>query len=270
MSVNVVVCEGGPQSPDVRVLSKLLAGLCEVRPFGSRFGMGDRIKGMRQHSGPVVFGVLDGDFRDLNPVARRPRSWLVEGQLFGWRWERKEIENYLLDADVMSRSLGASAPPVATWLEILRAAGERIAAYEAARTCLGLLQRHYRRPLETSFGRPRGSDNHRFPEALDEASCRTELLRTVGEYQSGLAFDEQCFDQLLMECSPGGPRLGEFLTYFAGKDLLWAIDEPLQELGIPSCGVLRERILLGIEQALDPVETWVPEWGVLRNAVVST
>src|SRR5580658_5908227 len=94
--IAVLVCEGGPQSPDVRTLSKILAGLCEVRPFGSKYGMGDRIKGMRQNLGPVVFGILDGDFQELDqPVAERPRDWIVEEQVFGWRWGRKEIENYL-------------------------------------------------------------------------------------------------------------------------------------------------------------------------------
>ena len=33
MPVSLLLCEGGPGSPDVRVLSKVLAGLCEVRPF---------------------------------------------------------------------------------------------------------------------------------------------------------------------------------------------------------------------------------------------
>jgi len=207
--------------------------------------------------GPVVFGVLDGDFRDLDPIARRPRPWLIEGQLFGWRWERKEIENYILDPQVVSSALGASAPPAAIYMGILRAAAERVAVYQAARTCLGLLQRQYR-PLVTSFGRPRGSDNHRFPDALDEGSCRGELLRTTKEYQSSLVRDEQSFDALMAECGPGGLRLAGFLTYFAGKDLMWAINEPLQQLGLGGCGMLRERILLGMEQTLDSVETWIP------------
>lgn len=269
MPVAVLVCEGGPQSPDVRTLSKILAGLCEVRPFGSKYGMGDRIKGMRQHLGPVVFGILDGDFQDLDqPAAGRPRDWIVEGQVFGWRWERKEIENYLLDPDVVSHALGMAAPPHATYEQLLDSARRRIAIYEAARTCLGLLQKQYR-PLATSFGRPRGADNHKFPDALDEPSCRTELERTLREHESSLASGSQRFESLLGECSPNGSRFAGFLSYFAGKDLMWAIDQPLRQLGFNGCGVLRERILLGIEATLDSAETWLPEWRALREAVTN-
>ena len=241
-----------------------------MRPFGSKYGMGDRIKGMRQYLGSVVFGVLDGDFGPLaDPIATQPRTWQVEEQLFGWRWKRKEIENYILDPNVVSSALGLAAPPAAAYEEILKAAGDRITAYQAARTYLGLVQRRYR-PLPTSFGRPRGSDNHRFPDALDEASCRTEFLRTINDHQSSLECDEQRFDELLAECRSGGPRLAAFLCYFAGKDLMWAIDEPLRQLGFLGCGDFRERILLGVEQTKEPVETWIPEWGALREAVIST
>jgi len=230
--------------------------------------MGDRNKGMPQHLGPVVFGVLDGDFRELAEPVTRPTDWMIEGQFFGWRWERKEIENYILDPVVVGRALGATAPPAATYPPMLEAAREQIAAYEAARTCLGLMQKAYR-PLPTSFGRPRGSDNHRFPDTLDEPSCRSELERTMAEYESGLTAGRHHFDWLLGECGPGGSRFAEFLTYFAGKDLLWAIDAPLQQFGYAGCGAFRERVLLGIEATFDAVQTWLPEWGALRDAVLN-
>jgi hypothetical protein len=231
--------------------------------------MGDRIKGMRQHLGPAVFGVLDGDFQDFDqPLAGCPRDWTVEGQMFGWRWERKEIENYLLDPDVVSHALGTAAPPDATYGQVLDAARRQVATYEAARTCLGLLQKRYR-PLATSFGRPRGADNHKFPDAMDESFCRTELERTLREHGSSLVLDTQRFDSLLAECGPEGPRFAGFLSYFAGKDLMWAIDEPLRHLGFNGCGAFRERILLGIEATLDSVDTWMPEWRSLRDAVTN-
>ncbi|MBF0428401.1 MAG: hypothetical protein HQL94_05715 [Magnetococcales bacterium] len=43
MPVNVLLCEGGAGSPDVRVLGKLLGGVCEIRPEGGKYGMGQKI-----------------------------------------------------------------------------------------------------------------------------------------------------------------------------------------------------------------------------------
>lgn len=64
MPVNLLFCEGGPGSPDVRVLRKLFAGYCEMRPAGSRYGMGDRIQAHREVLGQCqVAGIIDGDFR---------------------------------------------------------------------------------------------------------------------------------------------------------------------------------------------------------------
>ena len=99
MPVNVLFCEGGPGSYDIKVLNKLLSG-CLIRPEGGKYGMGNRIKAEREAlRGGLVFGLLDGDFRAATTDPRgQPQPWLVDsGQNhLGWRWERKEIENYFL------------------------------------------------------------------------------------------------------------------------------------------------------------------------------
>ena len=111
MPVNLLLCEGGLNSPDVRLLSKLLAGRCEVRAMGGKQGMGERIKARRESTGrKVVFGMLDGDFVEhwAMPL-NRPRPWTIkdskEDVLIGWRWERKEVENYLVDPVIVHRAL---------------------------------------------------------------------------------------------------------------------------------------------------------------------
>ncbi len=111
MPVNLLLCEGGTNSPDIRVLGKLLAGICEIRPMGGKYGMGERIKARREIlGGNVVFGLLDGDFQvNWELPQNRPRDWIVRKNktkvLLGWRWERKEIENYLIDPVVVQLSL---------------------------------------------------------------------------------------------------------------------------------------------------------------------
>ena len=85
MPVNLLLCEGGANSPDVRVLRKLLSGYCgEIRPAGSRYGMGDRIQAYREALGQrQVAGILDGDFRkDWTPdrPLQDPLLWQTKDQ----------------------------------------------------------------------------------------------------------------------------------------------------------------------------------------------
>lgn len=114
MPVSVLLCEGGPNSPDLRVLSKLLIGLCQIRDSGGKYGMGDRIITWREarakgNSLDICCGILDGDFiSDWEIPKNEPRRWeSIDKKIhFGWRWERKEIENYLIDPVVVEKSLG--------------------------------------------------------------------------------------------------------------------------------------------------------------------
>jgi hypothetical protein len=137
MPVNILLCEGGPNSPDVRVLVKLLPGRCEIRPMGGKYGMGERIKARREVlGGMVVFGILDGDFLgEWQEPTNAPREWIAsDGEILGWRWERKEIENYLIDPTIVRRSMETSAADEDQYLQALEDARNRIAVYQAART----------------------------------------------------------------------------------------------------------------------------------------
>lgn len=61
MPVAQLLCEGGNNSPDVRLLSKLLSGICEIKPLGGKYGMGAKIIARREAFGQnSVYGILDG------------------------------------------------------------------------------------------------------------------------------------------------------------------------------------------------------------------
>ncbi len=99
MPVDVLLCEGVDHSPDVRVLNKLLAGLCTVEPSGSKHRMEDKIL-IRRRVSPtsVVMGLRDPDFdRAWTAPSDVPETWSKAtgggpGISLGWRWSRKEIE----------------------------------------------------------------------------------------------------------------------------------------------------------------------------------
>lgn len=273
--VNLLLCEGGPGSPDVRVLRKLLAGYCEVRPAGSKYGMGTSILAHREAIGErQIAGLLDGDFpasweRDVPPET--PVNWESSDQRirFGWRWARKEVENYLVDPDVVSRSLGEAAPPAEQYRRQLDAAAERIAVYQAARTALSNCRRRFQ-PLPASWGPERGRDKHPFPDDLSGAACREGIQRTVAAHLVEQVSPEEVmrrYDELLPEFAEGGIRRRSYAWLFAGKNLLLGMESDLVQLRSRNAGAFREKVLLGIENTSEDIATWVPEWAALRASL---
>jgi len=115
--VNILYCEGISKSPDVQVLGVILHHSCVVRPVGSKQGLAQRILGAKDViSGSVIAGLRDRDFdNDDSPPSGAPRDWYITENNrqvpLGWYWERKEIENYLIDPKVVKRALGEDAPP---------------------------------------------------------------------------------------------------------------------------------------------------------------
>lgn len=272
MPVSVLLCEGNERSPDARVLNKLLVGLCEVKPFGGKYGMGDRILARREVLGPTsVFGLLDGDFREWAAPTEAPVPWIIQPQNskhhIGWRWERKEIENYLIDPVVVAKALGAV--PVG-YEAILRAAALSLAAYQAARIALTLNRSRFS-PLENAFGTNCGDTQLPEPTALDADNCLTAARQLVEKWNEGREVDVEkdvtSFNRVLPECQESGARFQHFITGFAGKDLLWGMSEGLGAIGFASPRIFQERVLVGITNSRDEVSNWLPEWMALREAI---
>lgn len=142
MPVALLYCEGSAGSADIRVLKKILRGPTLI-PAGGKHGMGDRILARREVHGQTVFGLLDGDFIEHLAEPRNvPSRWETKGDAttvhLGWRWERKEIENYLIDPAIVERTIKAERLTPVHYCEMLERAAGRVAIYEAARTALAL------------------------------------------------------------------------------------------------------------------------------------
>ncbi|MBR8835014.1 MAG: hypothetical protein DSM106950_13515 [Stigonema ocellatum SAG 48.90 = DSM 106950] len=67
------------------------------------------------------------------------------------------------------------------------------------------------------------------------------------------------FDRLLSTCCPDGSRFQQqnYITFFAGKDLLYGMREQLSNFGFESGLVFRQQILKGIEDSAEDVWTLV-------------
>lgn len=283
MPVNILYCEGLAKSADVRVIDAIIPPGCIVRPIGSKQGLAQRILGAKDvRTGSTVAGLRDRDFdNDDSPPSGNPRNWYItEGGMqvsLGWYWERKEIENYLIDPKVVKKALGSDAPPASEYRAALQASAEKIGAYTAARITLSLYL-SYRPSLPyNSWGEERDKkEGYRFPKdkGLTSVNCKAELNNIIKQYEQKLASPKpnptEEFERLLPTCSPGGSRFinQNYLTFFAGKDLLYGIREELSRFGFATPAIFKERILKGIEETAEDVWTWLPEWQRLQELLI--
>jgi len=274
MPVVKLYCEGNAGSPDVRVLSRLLSvgTTITILPDNSKSGMDGRIQ-IRRETIPGAYGIVDRDFAiSWQLPTEKPCLWEKNGQILGWTWERKEIENYLLDPIVVQNALGAKKTP-RNYPDLLETAADLIARYQAARLALVSCQPAKIR-LDSKFGKPRGKHGYPFPELFDDATCQSELTQKVQGYlnQVSSVIDNtmviQTYQNLLPECLADGVRRQNFLYAFAGKDLLWALHDPLMLVGVGGGSpTFLEKILVGIRNTGDDIATWLPEWQALRDMI---
>jgi len=277
MPVTLLLCEGGDHSPDIRVFGKLLAGICTISPHGGKYGMGDRVitrrKDLQRNS---ICGILDGDFtNEWSGQRNEPVEWRSnDGAIFfGWRWERKEIENYLIDPIIVERVFPRSLLNIDAYLGALESARNQIACYQAARTALST-HRVRVKPLCNYFGRPRGRKNHPFPNVFDESHCQSEIRSVVSQYSYSQSVGADAviasYQIYLNECLSGGSRSNAFLSTFAGKDIVWALEPWLSSNGFSGPEAFIERIVVGIERSIDDISSWLPEWARLKWLIQNT
>ncbi|NJK73760.1 MAG: hypothetical protein HC786_11810 [Richelia sp. CSU_2_1] len=271
MSLNVLYCEGNSKSLDIRLLQQLLPGTCLIKPIGGKnYGFEEKIISDRAIN-PKLAGLCDRDFdcRDFR-IANEPIKWFYGDVQIGWFWERKEIENYAIDPEVVGLALGRKAPPIDEYKAALQKAAETISAYTAARTALSC----YR--FKNSWGE-QVDKTHYFPQIskLGKDRCRDKIKEIVRQNKGDRIVEEQNvvdkFENLLPLYRPDGDRFQNLLTFFAGKDLLYVMKHKLQEFGFNSKDPINEfleRIFQRIELSED-VWTWMPEWQKLRESITN-
>lgn len=281
MPVDLLYCEGGEGKTDSRVLSKVLDRLCQVKPIGSKYGFKEKILMSRElKPETIVAGLRDRDFDDFehnqSPPQSTPQIWQMPDNQnslhLGWYWERKEIENYLIDPQIVIPALGRKAPSLDNYQNILENSALKIYTYTAARISLSLSRVRRLLPLPNHWGEKRWKFTFPFTQPIDEASCRLEIQNIINCYQSEQIPEEtnvmNKFTEILTSCQPGGFRFDNqsYLTFFSGKDLLCAMEQDLANINLGTPADFRERILIGMKK-LDDVWQYLPEWQRLRQLI---
>lgn len=273
MSVSVIYCEGNSGTYDIRVLRQILPK-CEIKPLGGKSFMKKIIPDRLVV--PNLAGIVDRDFDnyDITPQ-NSPLPYTYQGVQIGWKWERKEIENYLIDPVVVNRTIRSKIPSMNSYREALDQAAKEIAVYTAARAAL------------TSFGftncwgeEIEGIYGY-FPRKSDEKAVRENIRSIVNKNKGDRIVTAQNvlnkFEELLPLFKPGGDKYNNYLTFFAGKDLLWKMQNKLSEFGfVPTTSGVNSSITIFLNTIVKTMEqkeevwTWLPEWQAMRNQITNT
>lgn len=251
-----LLVEGHPHSHDAPLVRAVARGLAiEVVPSATRGAIEAEV------DGDAVRGLVDGDFPASLVYWRpepAPTRWWARGRRCGWRWRRKELENYWLDGEVLARALGWDDARRADFEGFLAGlvvvAAERTAARVAL---LGLLDRWDRQVCKP------------FDPVLAGEALVAALRERHRRAKRPPRFDEEAlverFRAALPALAPGGPAHHPWVI--AGKDLFQAAAQaPGVRHRFPElidARALGARILAALDA--DPAPwTWVPEWAVLR------
>jgi len=276
--VNILYCEGDYKSIDVQILSLIVPKDCLVKPIGSKHGFHQRILGARNaQQNASIAGLKDRDFDEDDSIpTNNPHLWYATDNnqkvQIGWYWNRKEIENYLIDPEIVKRALGSKAPPLEKYQAALQASAKMIANYTAARYVLSCVS--YPNPPFNAWGEER-EPGHFFPKdkGLKEQDCRSKISSIFKDYEKKIVVSKEDvlsqFEQLRQDCQPGGCRFQHYFTFFAGKDLLYGMRPELRKFGFKSPGVFRKHVLNGIQKSGEDVWEWLPEWQRLREVILN-
>jgi hypothetical protein len=276
VSVSVLYCEGNSKSYDIRVLRQLLPK-CEIKPLGGKSFM-EKIIPDRLVV-PNLAGIVDRDFDnyDFTPT-NSPLPYNYEGVQIGWKWERKEIENYLIDPVVVKKTIRNQLPSMDSYQEALDQAAQAVAVYTAARIALT----HFR--FQNRWGEEiKGVFESAYycPKSFTEDAVKDNIRKIVNENKGDRIVTSKDvlnkFEELLPLFKPGGDRFKNYLTFFAGKDLLWKMQDKLVKFGfIPTAPGVKSSIPVFLEKIVKSMEReednwkWLPEWQSLRSKVVNT
>ncbi len=202
-----------------------------------------------KHAGINAGYLRDRDFDFIPPESAEMPTIDAEskGTPYGWRLNRHELENYLIDPLVLNSALGIDRN---YWEEQLVQAAIAIKNYQVARSTIGYVRSqlppYYK--LETT---PKKVNELRLPDDLSEESCFQWCHESVGAFRekiepvlmvstidSELAQRKQSYSDERLSHAPYA------LTWCSGKDLLAALDQStMDSVKCSSAGELIKRLL---------------------------
>jgi len=251
---------------DARLLAAVLGG----RPLVVRGGSKNALKPKTQEerkTNRLVCYIRDRDF-DMDPPADRScpavHTQDEHGRVIGWNWCRHEMENYLLEPRIVSQATGVEE---VDYRAALRQAAGRILDFQAARGAIGITRRtlppNYE--LQTRPGDAKG-DIPKLPADLGTLAVSEWACAQAATFRDRLCpqLDPAAIGKCIAErrelLAPLVSSVDEILVWFAGKDLLSALEPWLDVAGLGNPGAFRARLRDWFADHAEDALALLPEW----------
>ena len=226
MPVSKLYVEGKTDERILKATLSLLPNNPTIERKGSKDDLPHIVRRERQSSPELsVVYLRDRDFdtEPVIPAPAQPDAILHKGAVHGYRWQRHEIESYLLTPALVEAAFGVSVQQ--TEAALTGAAG-MLRNYTAARWTIGHTRRLCRQ-VGTLQTRPVGITDFQLPPDLSAAGMDTWITTTqqlfLGNYNSALDIVamRQLFQQYQAKLDTQNPD--EILLWYSPKDLLAAM-----------------------------------------------
>lgn len=252
---------------DQRLLTGILSGQVAVAARGIKDDLPHIVRREMDDGKAGTAYLRDRDF-DTEPASAPAGEVVVDrkrdGIVLGYRWDRTEIENYLLEPAFASAALKID---LAEWSGELVKAAAQLHAYTAGRWTLGQLRARTRR-ITSLNTHPDDMSGKAFPlpKSLAEADVRNWLTTTVTQVSAQVAqeFDATAIAQQFenYRATLAGKSGGEILRWYSGKNLFGVLAGYFQTKGINNSADAMERVLVWLETPAGMSTAWgsLPEW----------
>ncbi|MGO8675233.1 MAG: hypothetical protein ACLQVX_05115 [Limisphaerales bacterium] len=256
------------------MLTRVLAGQVAVTPGGTKDDLHHIVRRELEEGKSGIAYLRDRDFDSEPPPSGTDGvevDRLINGVVLGYRWDRTELENYLLEPPLVAAALGFDLAEFSA--EVARVASV-LHAYTAGRWTLGQLRARTRRMTRVRT-RPESLSGTAFPlpKSLAEADVVSWLDTVVTRVSQAVAkeFDVAAIrSQFEMYKNVLSGKCGaEILRWYSGKDLLGVLAGYFQSKGINNSAEALERVVVWLETP-DGISTamgHLPDWRNLAGVL---
>ena len=264
MPINRLLVEG---SPEDRILLQVFAGSPVVQATGTKGDLPHIVR-RELRLGKIGIAYLrdrDFDFEpDPTPTDKPQIDQKTDELVHGYRWERTEIENYLLEPATVAAAINTTERE---FVAALQQAAESLLAYTAGRWTLGQLRKRTRRVMKMNT-RPDELLGRAFPlpKSLAENDVRAWIIETVDSIRRdvNVKFDtDLVHEQFIDYKSKLQTKTGLAILYwYSGKDLFGVLEPYFLSKGFNNPSDARERIVSWIENPTNrsAMLRAFPEW----------